>query len=264
MNSGSPGRSFIFKKSSRTTVVTAVTIAVLVLSGLDDLRVAVVTHRSDSATVWMVVVYVFSMAALLCWKHPLVQELLLLVGLVSSAIAGDIAFSIPLLVVLAFLASQHGLKRHCIPLIIGATVIAAMAAVYTERWVSIFLVACLACAIGIGFGSAFRWLDNRREQAEEQAADALQQAAHAREEERQQLAAELHDVVAKDLTVITMLAGSLRLNTANEDVITASKSIENTSRAALDDLQRLLLVLRNRNLPFISSPTHEDLSLIHI
>lgn len=138
MNSGSPGRSFIFKKSSRTTVVTAVTIAVLVLSGLDDLRVAVVTHRSDSATVWMVVVYVFSMAALLCWKHPLVQELLLLVGLVSSAIAGDIAFSIPLLVVLAFLASQHGLKRHCIPLIIGATVIAAMAAVYTERWVSIF------------------------------------------------------------------------------------------------------------------------------
>ena len=182
MNSGSPGRSFIFKKSSRTTVVTAVTIAVLVLSGLDDLRVAVVTHRSDSATVWMVVVYVFSVAALLCWKHPLVQELLLLVGLVSSAIAGDIAFSIPLLVVLAFLASQHGLKRHCIPLIIGATVIAAMAAVYTERWVSIFLVACLACAIGIGFGSAFRWLDNRREQAEEQAADALQQAAHAREE----------------------------------------------------------------------------------
>ena len=50
MNSGSPGRSFIFKKSSRITVVTAVTIAVLVLSGLDDLRVAVVTHRSDSAT----------------------------------------------------------------------------------------------------------------------------------------------------------------------------------------------------------------------
>ena len=121
MNSGSPGRSFIFKKSSRTTVVTAVTIAVLVLSGLDDLRVAVVTHRSDSATVWMVVVYVFSVAALLCWKHPLVQELLLLIGLVSSAIAGDIAFSIPLLVVLAFLASQHGLKRHCIPLIIAVS-----------------------------------------------------------------------------------------------------------------------------------------------
>ncbi|ERF55754.1 putative histidine kinase [Cutibacterium avidum TM16] len=120
------------------------------------------------------------------------------------------------------------------------------------------MVAGLACGIGVGFGSAFRWLDHRREQAEEQAADALEQAAHAHEEERQQLAAELHDVVAKDLTVITMLAGSLRLNTADEDVITASKSIETTSRTALDDLQRLLLVLRNQNLPLVSSPTHED------
>ena len=258
MNNGSPVRNLVFNESSRTTVITGVIITALVLSGLDDLRVAVATHRSGSALVWMAITYVFSVVALLCCKRPLLQELLLLVGLISSVIAGDIAFSIPLLVVFAFLASQHGLKRHCIPLIIGATITVAMAAVHATHWVSRFVVACLACAIGIGVGSTFRWLDNRREQAEEQAADALQQAAHAREEERQQLAAELHDVVAKDLTVITMLAGSLRLNTANEDVITASKSIENTSRAALDDLQRLLLVLRNRNLPFISSPTHED------
>lgn len=258
MNNGSPVRNLVFNESSRTTVITGVIITALVLSGLDDLRVAVATHRSGSALVWMAITYVFSVVALLCCKRPLLQELLLLVGLISSVIAGDIAFSIPLLVVFAFLASQHGLKRHCIPLIIGATITVAMAAVHATHWVSRFVVACLACAIGIGVGSTFRWLDNRREQAEEQAADALQQAAHAREEERQQLAAELHDVVAKDLTVITMLACSLRLNTANEDVITASKSIENTSRAALDDLQRLLLVLRNRNLPFISSPTHED------
>ena len=258
MNNGSPVRNLVFNESSRTTVITGVIITALVLSGLDDLRVAVATHRSGSALVWMAITYVFSVVALLCCKRPLLQELLLLVGLISSVIAGNIAFSIPLLVVFAFLASQHGLKRHCIPLIIGATITVAMAAVHATHWVSRFVVACLACAIGIGVGSTFRWLDNRREQAEEQAADALQQAAHAREEERQQLAAELHDVVAKDLTVITMLAGSLRLNTANEDVITASKSIENTSRAALDDLQRLLLVLRNRNLPFISSPTHED------
>ena len=64
--------------------------------------------------------------------------------------------------------------------------------------------------------------------------------------------------MAKDLTVITMLAGSLRLNTANEGVVEAAKSIESTSRTALDDLQRLLLVLRNHNLPLVSSPTHED------
>ncbi|MSS45705.1 sensor histidine kinase [Cutibacterium sp. WCA-380-WT-3A] len=258
MNSASTVRNLIFEKDSRTATITAVIITVLVLSGLDDLRVAVATHRSDGAMIWTAVTYVFSVVALLCWKHPIVQELLLLIGLVSSVMAGNLAFSIPLLVVLAFFASQRGLGYHLIPAAIGTAVIVIRAAGHNARWVSIFLVTCIACIIGIGFGSAFRWLDNRREQAEKQAADALEQAAHAREEERQQLAAELHDMVAKDLTVITMLAGSLRLNTADEAVITASKSIETTSRTALDDLQRLLLVLRNRDLPLISSPTHED------
>ena len=258
MNSDSPGRRLISKGSSRTFGITVTVITVLVFSGADDLRVAVVTHRCSSTLIWMAATYVFTTVALLCWGRPVLQELLLLVGLVSSVAAGNIAFSIPLLVVLAFFASQHGLRRHFIPIIIGATVVIVRATTHETRLASILLVSGLACGIGVGFGSAFRWLDHRREQAEEQAADALEQAAHAREEERQQLAAELHDVVAKDLTVITMLAGSLRLNTADEDVVTASKSIETTSRTALDDLQRLLLVLRNQNLPLVSSPTHED------
>ena len=255
MNSDSPGRRLISKGSSRTFGITVTVITVLVFSGADDLRVAVVTHRCSSTLIWMAATYVFTTVALLCWGRPVLQELLLLVGLVSSVAAGNIAFSIPLLVVLAFFASQHGLRRHFIPIIIGATVVIVRATTHETRLASILLVSGLACGIGVGFGSAFRWLDHRREQAEEQAADALKQAAYAREEERQQLAAELHDVVAKDLT---MLAGSLRLNTADEDVITASKSIETTSRTALDDLQRLLLVLRNQNLPLVSSPTHED------
>ena len=107
MNNGSPVRNLVFNESSRTTVITGVIITALVLSGLDDLRVAVATHRSGSALVWMAITYVFSVVALLCCKRPLLQELLLLVGLISSVIAGDIAFSIPLLVVFAFLASQH-------------------------------------------------------------------------------------------------------------------------------------------------------------
>ena len=250
MNSDSPGRRLISKGSSRTFGITVTVITVLVFSGADDLRVAVVTHRCSSTLIWMAATYVFTTVALLCWGRPVL--------LVSSVAAGNIAFSIPLLVVLVFFASQHGLRRHFIPIIIGATVVIVRATTHETRLASILLVSGLACGIGVGFGSAFRWLDHRREQAEEQAADALKQAAHAREEERQQLAAELHDVVAKDLTVITMLAGSLRLNTADEDVITASKSIETTSRTALDDLQRLLLVLRNQNLPLVSSPTHED------
>ena len=185
---------------------------------------------------------------------------MLLVSLIGSAIIGKFALTIPLLAILAFLGSHRSLKRHS-PLVIVGTIVLALEWAFRPKgpaWSSALAVALTASVVGIAFGSAFRWLDRRRKQAEGQVADALKQAAYAREEERQQLAAELHDVVAKDLTVITMLAGSMRLNTADEDVVTTSKSIETTSRTALDDLQRLLLVLRNRDLPLISSPTHED------
>ena len=123
MNSGASGRRLIPKGSSRTFGITVTVITVLVFSGADDLRVAVVTHRCGSTMIWLVATYVFTTVALLCWQRPALQELLLLVGLVSSVAAEKVAFSIPLLVVLAFFASQHGLRRHFIPIIIGAAVV---------------------------------------------------------------------------------------------------------------------------------------------
>ncbi|WCC80693.1 histidine kinase [Cutibacterium equinum] len=238
----------------------AVAITFLVLSGIDDLRLFIQAGDHPGTLAVAVGVYVLSIIALLCSKWPQVQELLLLIALLGCVVVGKAPLGPPILGLLAFVAGQHGLKRHWTPIVLGVVVITLRSVFHshTAQWTSALFVAIAAASIGAALGSAFRWLDGRREQAEEQAADALEQAAHAREEERQQLAAELHDVVAKDLTVITMLAGSLRLNTADESVIDASKSIETTSRTALDDLQRLLLVLRNQNLPLVSSPTHED------
>lgn len=261
MSGGSATHAFTERKlPARTVGATAVAIIVLVLSEIDDLRIAIQSDNHPRTVVWLVVIYVLGIAAIVCSKWPQVQEFLLLVSLIGSAIIGKFALAIPLLAILAFLGSHRSLKRHS-PLVIVGTIVLALEWAFHPKgpaWSSALAVALTASVVGIAFGSAFRWLDRRRKQAEEQVADALKQAAYAREEERQQLAAELHDVVAKDLTVITMLAGSMRLNTADEDVVTTSKSIETTSRTALDDLQRLLLVLRNRDLPLISSPTHED------
>ena len=64
MNSGSPARNLVFNESSRTTAIAGVIVTALVLSALDDLRVAVATHRSGSAMIWMVATYVFSVIAL--------------------------------------------------------------------------------------------------------------------------------------------------------------------------------------------------------
>lgn len=84
----------------------------------------------------------------------------------------------------------------------------------------------------------------RRHAAEARVAELAAQAQLARERERTLLARELHDVVAHELTIIAMQASLMRLSTDAEEVEAAREAIESTSRRALDELKRLLQVLR--------------------
>lgn len=84
----------------------------------------------------------------------------------------------------------------------------------------------------------------RRQAAELRVAELAEQAQLARERERSLLARELHDVVAHELTIIAMQATLMRMSTEPDDVAAARQVIEETSRRALDELKRLLLVLR--------------------
>ncbi|MDO4411757.1 sensor histidine kinase [Cutibacterium sp.] len=263
MSSPSPSKTSPARKETQTRRsigVATIVITVLILSGIDDIRIAATLGGHHYAFVWVLVAYALSIAALFCARWPQAQEILLLVSLIGCIVIENFALGLLILGLLAFLASQHGLKKHGLAIFLGIAVMTSPSIISPTHtpWISALLIALTAAGIGTALGSAFRWMDNRREKAEAQAAEALKQAARARAEERQQLAAELHDVVAKDLTVITMLAASLRLNSADKEVVTASKSIETTSRTALDDLQRLLLVLRNQDIPLVSSPTHES------
>lgn len=84
----------------------------------------------------------------------------------------------------------------------------------------------------------------RRQVAERRVAELAEQARRARERERALLARELHDVVAHELTIIAMQATLLRISTDPDEVGAARTVIEETSRRALDELKRLLQVLR--------------------
>lgn len=94
--------------------------------------------------------------------------------------------------------------------------------------------------VGWLFGSAVR----HRQAAEERAAELAAQAELARERERALLARELHDVVAHELTIIAMQASMMRFVKDPEELEAARAAIERTSRTALDELKRLLQVLR--------------------
>ncbi len=117
----------------------------------------------------------------------------------------------------------------------------------------------LASAIGnsIVFGTSFLLGDNMRRRrqriadlearatAEETTRELL--ARDAVTAERQRIARELHDVVAHSLSVMVVQAGAARrsVTTKPDQAVAALTAIESTGREALDEMRRLLGVLRS-------------------
>lgn len=86
-------------------------------------------------------------------------------------------------------------------------------------------------------------LEQRARQAEQQREEALRRAVRA---ERQRIARELHDVVAHDMTVMTVQASAARRLLPDDPhrAKTALEAIEQAGHGALDEMRRLLDVLR--------------------
>ena len=99
------------------------------------------------------------------------------------------------------------------------------------------------------------WLGGRtRRAAVEADADRQAAAAAARRaiaDERLRIARELHDVVAHAMSVIAVQAGTGRFVIDTEPAVAAEAlaTIETTSRAALQEMRRLLSVLRDDDVP---------------
>ncbi|NEB77012.1 two-component sensor histidine kinase, partial [Streptomyces sp. SID14478] len=76
--------------------------------------------------------------------------------------------------------------------------------------------------------------------------------------ERNRMARELHDSIGHALTVAVVQAGAARA--AGDPAFTqrALGAIEETGRAALEDLERVLVVLREAERPASSRPTLQD------
>ncbi len=117
-----------------------------------------------------------------------------------------------------------------------------------------FSVAVFASATWL-VGVVFRQRSLRLEDAEERSA-ALERDHHEAQaavaEERARIARELHDVVAHSVSVMTVQAGAARmlLSSGPDRALEPLLAVEETGRQALDELRRLLGVLR----PDESSP----------
>jgi signal transduction histidine kinase len=100
--------------------------------------------------------------------------------------------------------------------------------------------------VGINIGNRRRYLRALIDRAQQLARERDQQAVIAAAAERSRIAREMHDIVSHSLTVmITLADGSSRLAAADPDrSADAMRMVAETGRSALDDMRRLLGVLR--------------------
>ncbi len=127
--------------------------------------------------------------------------------------------------------------------LMGATWIYAGAVSYTDGWPAVVAQAVVYPTVLWRFGAlARRASELARQLRREQAERARREVA----EERGRIARELHDVVAHHISVISVQTGLARFvfDTDRQTTRTALDTIEATGKEALEELRRMLTVLR--------------------
>jgi len=121
-------------------------------------------------------------------------------------------------------------------------------------------------AAGLSYGARSRLMRRLRERAEELESDRERRARDAVAAERRRIAGELHDVVTHSVSVMVVQAAAARrlVPTDPARAREAMEAIERTGREALNEMRRLLGVLRrgDEDLALTPQPTLKRLDLI--
>src|SRR6185437_10795733 len=113
------------------------------------------------------------------------------------------------------------------------------------------LAAAAMWFVGAGVRERRRYRAGVAEQEAQRQRAAADRARHTLQEERLRIARELHDVLAHSLSVVTVQAGvGRRVGAARPaEALRALRSVEEASRGALDELRRVLCLLRGDDEP---------------
>ena len=105
--------------------------------------------------------------------------------------------------------------------------------------------------VGYGVRERRTYQAGLAEQAQQQRRAEAERARHALQQERLLIARELHDVLAHTLSVVTVQAGVGRRVGATRpaEALRALAGVEDASRGALDELRRVLCLLRSDDEP---------------
>jgi len=143
---------------------------------------------------------------------------------------------------------RHGIAAS------GAALFVALLGVLIPQeelpWFSVPINALLfatAWILGDNLRNRRAYLDELEQNAERMARNRDLETQRALSEERTRIARELHDVVAHSMSVIVVQAGAARrmLDTKPEQAVEAIAAIESTGRESLNEMRRILDVLRS-------------------
>jgi signal transduction histidine kinase len=235
-------RGFHARTSQRASDIAAVLVSLVggLLFGFS------LDGKASDAWVFWVLVLVSAGSLALWWRRrrPILIALVGLVVAVITAYPVPVAFAVITLAIRRrdrVLAAVVGLCFLCDvtrELITGSNLFSTLA-VSALFW-------CAITAFGAYIGARRDLIASLRLRAETAEAERELRADQARLAERHRIAQEMHDVLAHKVSLIALHAGALEVNpdAGAEQVERSAALVRSTAREALDDLRRVLGVLR--------------------
>ncbi len=188
-------------------------------------------------------------------RHMPMTSLMVMAALTALAAIGGDAFAAEIFIVFPMYQVASGFERRrslvalavVLVVVTGGSTIRFLSVV-TSGWnVSSAVAAVTAWFIGDSVRVRRTYVAGLAEQAEQRQREVVERAQRSVAEERLRIARELHDVVAHSLSVIAVQSGVGRhvIDEQPAQAKIALAAVETTSRSALDELRRMLGVLRH-------------------
>lgn len=173
--------------------------------------------------------------------------LLLLANLLPFVFLTSGYGGVPLMALIALAFIAYCARRYV--LIISVSVVVAWAVVATVVredtglfFLSVFVPSTILALIP---GLGLRYMNAQRQVDQQTIEEFDRRALASLEEQRTELARELHDIVAHDITVIAMQARAGAMSRDPDENAETFDVIGDSARSALDDLRRLLRIMRD-------------------
>lgn len=283
----------VTRRGRRTGWRTALYVALAVLASLTSVAYSEMGRQGEHGWQIMLVLLLFLLSfavpLLLVWRHrypyavPLVAAAVAAILPIGSwtaliALASLVArrrdrqvWGVALAVLAATAVSMvrdvqgTTMETSLLRAFLGPTNAPRTAPVELSPW-AVPLAVLLLCGLAVGLGLLVR--AHRDARASESAVEAEREVAGrlgdelARQQERQRIAREVHDVLGHRLSLLTLHAGALEANArGNPELEQSARLVRESAARAMDDLRSLLAVLRE---PLEPSPADPDLSLVDL